>query len=53
MNWNALTGKSLEGMVLTREEAHKVLAATPLRYDGADRRRLAGSPALLSARVCG
>lgn len=29
MNWNALTGKSLEGMTLTREEAHRVLAATP------------------------
>jgi biotin synthase len=27
MNWNALAGKSLEGIALTREESHAVLAA--------------------------
>jgi biotin synthase len=30
MNWNALTGKSLEGLTLTRDEARQVLDASPL-----------------------
>src|SRR5450755_4734992 len=30
MNWNALTGKSLEGLTISREEAEAVLNASPL-----------------------
>ena len=30
MNWNALTGKSLEGLAISRDEAHAVLRASPL-----------------------